>query len=695
MTICAYAESTSVAQGGRLRFHLTRTSRAPLRGTVTVEDTAAGRRLPGGAFRGPHWDLDVPGDWTSSLYRAVFTSGEDGEETAEVHFVVRAARPASPILLSVPFPTWQAYNRAGIPGESLYWTEQPTRAARVSFDRPGGGPPPERWEEGMIRWLGPAGYAVDYCSGLDLHDGAGLLAGYRLLVVNGHDEYWSAGMRDSVEDFVRRGGNLAVFSGNTCWWQFRLEDGGRTMVCHRDAAADPVAATEPALTTVEWSSAPVDRPENGLIGVSFRRGAGTWGPYMEKMHAESYTVRFPEHWAFEGTGLGEGDAFGRGAIGYETDACDFTEVDGVPLATGRDGTPPSFVILATADLRHWDRYGQGGMATMGVMRLGAGTVFTAATVNWGNTLHDPLVARITRNVLDRLSGPAAEAWEVIGPGGPRDPGDPHNPGGPHGPRWPCGPLHALAAVGSTLYGTGPDGSLSAREICGQNLRWRPAGPAPGVVALASPREASPGRPITLYGLTADGRLVRRESDGSWTAIGRAPGGTADGRATDGRATDGRATDGPVTDGPVTDGPVTDGPVTDDGAAPGGPVTDGGTVPGGAVADGETAPGGPVGLAMVNGELFATWAGHLWCSAGDGSWTRVGAAPDVVALTAVNGRLYAVCADGRVRTRLPLAAPAEWTDLCDAGGATTLAAHAGRLIAASPGGPLRWRAAVPG
>ncbi|GAA3124851.1 hypothetical protein GCM10010466_14630 [Planomonospora alba] len=651
MTVRAYAESTSVAQGGRLRFHLTRTSRAPLRGTVTVEDTAGGRRLPCGAFRGPYWDLDVPGDWASSLYRAVFTSGEDGEDredgegSAEVYFVVRAARPASPILLSVPFPTWQAYNRAGMPGESLYWTEQPTRAARVSFDRPGGGPPPERWEEGMIRWLGPAGYAVDHCSGLDLHDGAGLLAGYRLLVVNGHDEYWSAGMRDSVEEFVRRGGNLAVFSGNTCWWQFRLEDGGRTMVCHRDAAADPVAAVAPALTTVEWSSAPVDRPENGLIGVSFRRGAGTWGPYMDKMYEESYTVRFPEHWAFEGTGLGEGDTFGRGALGYETDACDFTEVDGVPLATGRDGTPPSFVILATADLRHWDRYGQGGMATMGAMRLGAGTVFTAATVNWGNTLHDPVVARITRNVLDRLSAPAADAWETIGP---------------------AGPLRALAAVGSTLYAAGQDGSLSAREVCGQNLRWRPAGSASGVVALAAPREASPGRPVTLYGLTGDGRLVRREPGGSWTAIGRAPGGAADGATDDGAADDG---------------------------AVGAETADGGT--GGATADAGRAGGGPMGLAMVNGELFAASAGALWCSAGDGSWTRVGSAPDVVALTSMNGRLYAVCADGRVRTRLPLAAPAGWTDLCDAGGATVLAAHAGRLIAASPGGPLRWRAAVPG
>ncbi|WP_176728416.1 N,N-dimethylformamidase beta subunit family domain-containing protein [Planobispora rosea] len=645
MTVYAYAESTSCAQGERLGFHLDHTSRAPLHGSVVVEDVASGLRVFDGVFDGPRWTLDIPGDWASSLYRAVFTASrelmptsepaasrelmptsepaasrelmptsepasEPAVETAEegdceVYFAVRAARPGSPILLSIPFPTWQAYNRAGIPGEGLYWAEHPTRAARVSFDRPGGGPPPERWEEGMIRWLGPAGYDVDYCSALDLHDGRELLAGYRLLVVNGHDEYWSAGMRDTVEEFVRRGGNLAVFSGNTCWWQFRLEDGGRTMVCYRDAAADPVAAVDPALTTVEWSSSPVDRPENSMIGVSFRRGAGTWGPYMQRMHEESYVVRFPEHWAFAGTGLGEGDKFGRGALGYETDACDFTEIDGVPAATGRDGTPPSFVILATADLRHWHRYGQGGMATMGTMRLGAGTVFTAATVNWGNALHERHVERITRNVLNRLSGPE-DGWEVIGP---------------------AGPLRAMAVLGPVLYGADADGTLLARELSGQNLRWRQAGPAPGVSALAVPREATATRPVGLYGLTGDGRLVYREPDGSWTTLG-------------------------------------------------------------------DAPAGATGLALVNGELFAAASGTLWRrSEEDGSWDPVDALPAMTALTSANGRLYATDATGRVRTRLPLAAAAEWTDLCDAAGATVLTAHAGRLIATGPGLPLSWRACV--
>jgi hypothetical protein len=133
---------------------------------------------------------------------------------------------------------------------------------------------------------------------------------------------------------------------------------------------------DPALTTVEWSSAPVSRPENSLTGVSFRNGAGTWGPSMPLMREESYTARFAGHWAFEGTGLTDGDKFGQGSLGYEIDAAEFTEVMGVPRVTCRDGTPASFVVLATADLRHWSSGGQGGWATMGVFSLGRGTVST-------------------------------------------------------------------------------------------------------------------------------------------------------------------------------------------------------------------------------------------------------------------------------------------------------------------------------
>jgi hypothetical protein len=506
--------------------------------------------------------------------------------------VVRAAVAASPVLVSIPFPTWEAYNRPGVPGEGLYQAEQADRAVRVSFDRSGAGPQPEGWELGLLQWLGPAGYQVDYCSGLDLHDGIDLLNDYQLLVINGHDEYWSKQMRDSVEQFVRGGGNLAIFSGNTCWWQVRFEDDMRTMVCYRDAVADPV--TDPSLSTVEWSSEPVNRPENSLTGVSFARGAGCWVD-SRVMAAESYTTRFADHWVFEGTGLRDGDQFGHGSIGYETDAADFEDVDGVPLATGRDGTPPSFVILASADLRHWRRYGKDGAITMGVHQLGAGTVFNAATINWGNSLQDPALDRITRNVLDRLSTPRSPTrWEVIGP---------------------SASVTALVVCDGRLYGITSSGQLLQRPLCGQNLQWRSAGDAGGVIAVAAPREAHGGPLLGLYGVTPDGRIRYRD-------------GVPDAAAWE---------------------------------------------------DVSSAPPGTRALAAVDEGMFAAAGDSLWHMPirSLGSWVKVDTAPGSC-LTAMHGRLFTI-ADGRVLTRTSARSPSPWTDLGCAEGHTALAAGMGRLV----------------
>ncbi|WP_330237793.1 N,N-dimethylformamidase beta subunit family domain-containing protein [Streptomyces sp. NBC_00525] len=505
-----------------MRFEVTAGGGGPLTGRVVVADAVTGRPMTRAAVRGTRWTLDVPRDWPSSLYVARFhddrpeTPEPERDPEHEVWFAVRAARPAtaSAVLVSIPFATWRAYHRAGQPGRSIYYAEEPGRAARVSFTDPGGGPPPERWEEPLLRWLPEAGYPVEFCSGLDLDDGRELLSAYRLLIVNGHDEYWSAGMRDSVEEFVRRGGNLAVFAGNTAWWQMRLEDGGRTMVCHRDATTDPVAATDPRRTTVEWSSSPVDRPENSMTGVSFRNGAGSWGAGMSLIGRESYTVRFADHWVFEGTGLGDGDAFARGALGYETDAAELDWSSGVPRATGRDGTPRSFAVLATADLRHWRTYGQGGWATMGVFRLGAGTVFNAATINWGRALDDPAVDRVTRNVLDRLGGAVpVPSWHTVG----RATG-----------------VRALAACEGLLFAVAEDGrTLLHREPCDQNLPWTacppvPGGPEPEIRCLAAPREACHPTPLALLAVGTDDRLLVRDpvpGPAPWTPAGTVPAGT--------------------------------------------------------------------------------------------------------------------------------------------------------------------------
>ena len=129
----------------------------------------------------------------------------------------------------------------------------------------------------------------------------------------------------------------------------------------------------------------------------------------------AFTVHRPQHWLLEGTEVNEGDEFGGKdtVVGYECDGCEFRLVNGKPEPTHRDGTPESFVIVATAPARwapqdcewyeRWKKV-RTGAAVMGTYTRG-GTVVTVGTTDWSHGLRggDPVVQRVTKNVLNRLS----------------------------------------------------------------------------------------------------------------------------------------------------------------------------------------------------------------------------------------------------------------------------------------------------
>jgi hypothetical protein len=168
-----------------------------------------------------------------------------------------------------------------------------------------------------------------------------------------------------------------------------------------------------------WSHYLIDRPENEMTGVGVLHGGfhRSHGQYMDGSGA--FTVHRPNHWIFEGTDLASASQFGgeRTIVGYECDGCEFEMKDGLPVPTGRDGTPRDFEILATAPAKwgpeetilwyeRWPEDQQGHDCFGLYTKSGGGTVFTAGTTDWSHSLSDqplPAVDRITRNVLDRLS----------------------------------------------------------------------------------------------------------------------------------------------------------------------------------------------------------------------------------------------------------------------------------------------------
>jgi hypothetical protein len=419
--------------GAKRRVVLTKEDLPGARHPVPPDASTHGCRWPA-AFRFP-----IEGDWPSGYYQVLLRAEEGGKVRGEAFFVVRSARPGrdAKVLIQLCTNTYNAYNSWG--GSSLY-TGPKGRAHRVSFDRPYiGFVPTDRftrvysgwhnWEEPFVCWAEAAGYALDFAVNSDLEFRPEILDGYRLVLSVGHDEYWSAPMRDGLEKFIAAGGNVAFFSGNTCFWQVRSEDGGRALVSWKmDFDQDPVYATDDhRLLSGMWSTRSVHRPENRLTGVSFAYGG--YHRFFEHGGDGCYTVHRPDHWVFAGTGLKRDDVLGAKdkVVGYECDGCLFRLEDGLPVPTHEDGTPETFVILGTAPAGLsvkgdqslvWVSealYGKGtkrrvhqpGAAVLGVYTRG-GTVFTTGCTEWVRGLRgrDRVVEQITRNVLDRLSRPA-------------------------------------------------------------------------------------------------------------------------------------------------------------------------------------------------------------------------------------------------------------------------------------------------
>jgi hypothetical protein len=432
-----YTDQLSYAPGDVVKFHVScaaPTFRLEIARLGAKRDVVYREQHPGKAYpvpadasaRGCRWPaacaLRIPDDWRSGYYSVRLSAGESGKKplATETFFVVRPKQPGknAKILIQLTTNTYNAYTNWG--GYSLYayHGRHKVQGRRVSFYRPLHSQFAQ-WEEPFVRWAEANGYAFDYAVNSDLEFRPELLKHYKLVLSVGHDEYWSAPMRDHLEAYIGNGGNVAFFSGNTCCWQVRSEDNGRALACWKQSFGDDPyykSGDWKRLTSL-WSHYLVGRPENQLTGVCF-----LWGGY-HRSHGQfmdgpgSYIAHRPDHWLFAGSGVKRGDRFGAKlpaykVVGYECDGCELTWRDGLPYPTHADGTPDNFEVLATCPARwhpddsdwyeKWEK-GRTGNAVVGTYTRG-GTVVTVGSTDWSHGLrgNDPVVTQVTKNVLDRL-----------------------------------------------------------------------------------------------------------------------------------------------------------------------------------------------------------------------------------------------------------------------------------------------------
>jgi hypothetical protein len=318
-----------------------------------------------------HWKPSLTVDtagWREGHYLIKLVAvGGSGQRYVPI--TVRSTDTAGRVILVTGITTWQAYNGWG--GYSLYGGPggHSQRSRAVSFDRPyddynahDGNGLFFQFDQGMVTFAEQHALPVAYETDLELEASPGLFKNAAAVVLDGHDEYYSLQMRDTLTAARDAGTNLAFLGANAVYRHIRWAPtdlgNDRLIICYKEAATDPMYGTNTLLTTQNWRDSPNPRPENTLTGAYYQ---------CNPVNA-SYVVYDPANWIFNGTGAKQGSSF-PGLIYPEYDRV-------VDIAT----TPHPIEVLSHSPLA-CSGHASFQESAYYTVKSGAG-VFDAGTMQW-------------------------------------------------------------------------------------------------------------------------------------------------------------------------------------------------------------------------------------------------------------------------------------------------------------------------
>lgn len=314
-------------------------------------------------------------------------------ETSSIPFVVKGSAPKSRLLVLSSTLTWQAYNPWGGHCTYVHLVDKPISYV-MSFDRPMITDRPEQgWghlaggEVLILKWLESQGIEYDLLSELDYHKDPALLRNYKAVLLNTHPEYWTSEMVDGLSAYVNSGGSLINLSANGLFCKAVLKGNQVEIMRHKGGYGGTHRLS--GERGGQWRE--LGKPESSVLGAGiFLPNWGTFGPYQ---------VNNERHWIFKGTGLRNGNTFGSrstndgadptwkgraAASGWEVDVTDQNSPQGTKiLAKGTNGNGAELIYCK---------------------KPGGGRIFGVGSITFGGSLAiDPIVSRITRNVIDQFT----------------------------------------------------------------------------------------------------------------------------------------------------------------------------------------------------------------------------------------------------------------------------------------------------
>eukprot|EP00002_Diphylleia_rotans_P029598 TRINITY_DN6031_c0_g1_i3.p1 TRINITY_DN6031_c0_g1~~TRINITY_DN6031_c0_g1_i3.p1 ORF type:complete len:480 (-),score=72.77 TRINITY_DN6031_c0_g1_i3:91-1530(-) len=409
-------------------------------------------------------EYSIPYDALPGFYAAKFYAKDDEKEIIYcVTFVVKRnlARPRPSICVIAASNTWLAYN-ASCFGKNFSGLKHPHRTTQgipndecnppsfsfYKFHRAGQGtfymgtrmPCPAsgpyviyspvtdyshlvRVERHFPAWLEKQGYSYDMLTDADWDENPDQLSQYKVVVINGHNEYWSSRMFHGLESFLQQDGCLLSLSGNTSSWRVSFNQDRTIIECRKVDFVQTREQIPPERRGECYHS------QDGLRGGPLRE-CGYPGPLLHGLETfvcadpnnvkqfGPFRVETPHHFLFqtpECINLHFGSEMGGVyANGHEVDARLSTlfanQVLPVPEGAVKPNEPRGIVTLAAGELGEAklvaDYYWRPAANTTRAGELiywerpNGGRVVNFGTINAGYAIvHDLNLQAFVRNVL--------------------------------------------------------------------------------------------------------------------------------------------------------------------------------------------------------------------------------------------------------------------------------------------------------
>lgn len=304
-----------------------------------------------------------------------------------VPFVVKSEHK-SVITMVYPSNTVNAYTETN--GRNLYTTSTPI----VSFLRP------QEIEHcyslDFFKWMLSQEFDYRVIADCDL-DFQHEFFDSQILIIPGHNEYWTRTARENFDLYVDNGGHALVLSGNTMWWQVRYENSA--LVCYKDKNKDPVY--DKKLVTYLWNDYALDYPITKSIGADFDKGG--YGLRSDKGW-DGYRIVNATSPLLEGIDLKRGEILRLPTGEYDGAPIKSFDSDGYPII---DNEVLGFFRI---ELIGFD-YGFRGTETVGTFfafqkTQTSGNIINAGSIEWcssaGIGASNGMVKQITKNMINKL-----------------------------------------------------------------------------------------------------------------------------------------------------------------------------------------------------------------------------------------------------------------------------------------------------